>query len=119
MIDESRKILHAPELAVSATCVRVPVFVSHCVAAHLEFAGPVSPGAARELLRDMPGVVVQDDPAAAVYPMPLDAAGRDAVFRGAHPPGTPPTPTAWRCGLLLTTWSRGRRSTPCKSPNTP
>ena len=93
MIDESRKILHAPELAVSATCVRVPVFVSHCVAAHLEFAGPVSPGAARELLRDMPGVVVQDDPAAAVYPMPVDAAGQDAVFVGrirrdaSHPNG--------------------------------
>ena len=93
MIDESRKILHEPELAVSATCVRVPVFVSHCVAAHLEFAEPISPGEARELLSQMPGLTVQDDPAAAVYPMPVDAAGRDDVFVGrirqdaSHPNG--------------------------------
>lgn len=93
MIDESRKILHAPQLAVSATCVRVPVFVSHCVAAHLEFDAPVSPADARALLSDMPGVTVQDDPAAAQYPMPVDAAGHDAVFVGrirrdaSHPNG--------------------------------
>ena len=93
MIDESRKILHAPELAVSATCVRVPVFVSHCVAAHLEFDAPVSPDDARSLLTQMPGVTVQDDPAAAQYPMPVDAAGRDDVFVGrirrdaSHPNG--------------------------------
>ena len=93
MIDESRKILHAPEMAVSATCVRVPVFVSHCVAAHLEFDAPVSTGEARELLSQMPGVVVQDDPMASVYPMPVAAAGRDEVFVGrirkdaSHPNG--------------------------------
>ena len=93
MIDESRKILHAPEIAVSATCVRVPVFVSHCVAAHLEFAEPVAAGEARELLRRMPGVTVQDDPAASLYPMPVDAAGCDDVFVGrirkdaSHPNG--------------------------------
>ena len=93
MIDESRKILHAPEMAVSATCVRVPVFVSHCVAAHLEFDAPVSTGEARELLSQMSGVVVQDDPMASVYPMPVAAAGRDEVFVGrirkdaSHPNG--------------------------------
>jgi aspartate-semialdehyde dehydrogenase len=93
MIDESRKILHAPEMAVSATCVRVPVYVSHCVAAHLEFEEPMSTGEARELLSQMPGVVVQDDPMASVYPMPVDAAGRDEVFVGrirrdaSHPNG--------------------------------
>ena len=93
MIDESRKILHAPEMAVSATCVRVPVFVSHCVAAHLEFDAPVSTGEARELLSQMPGVVVQDDPMASVYPMPVAAAGRNEVFVGrirkdaSHPNG--------------------------------
>ena len=93
MIDESRKILHAPEMAVSATCVRVPVFVSHCVAAHLEFDAPVSTGEARELLSQMPGVVVQDDPMASVYPMPVAATGRDEVFVGrirkdaSHPNG--------------------------------
>ncbi len=82
MINESRKILHEPALAVSATCVRVPVFVSHCVAAHVEFEQPVSPGEARELLDQMPGVTVLDDPAHSVYPMPVDAAGRDDVFVG-------------------------------------
>ena len=93
MIDESRKILHAPNLAVSATCVRVPVFVSHCIAAHLEFDAPVSPDDARDLLTQMPGVTVQDDPAAARYPMPIHAAGQDAVFIGrirrdaSHPNG--------------------------------
>ena len=93
MIDESRKILHEPDMAVSATCVRVPVFVSHCVAAHLEFAEPISPGEARELLSQMPGLTVHDDPTASVYPMPVDAAGRDDVFVGrirqdaSHPNG--------------------------------
>ena len=93
MIDESRKILHTPEIAVSATCVRVPVFVSHCVAAHLEFAEPVPAGEARELLNQMPGVTVQDDPAASLYPMPVAAAGCDDVFVGrirkdaSHPNG--------------------------------
>ena len=93
MIDESRKILHAPELAVSATCVRVPVFVSHCVAAHLEFAEPLSVGEARELLSRMPGITVRDDPAAGLYPMPVDAAACDDVFVGrirqdaSHPNG--------------------------------
>ena len=93
MIDESRKILHEPELAVSATCVRVPVFVSHCVAAHLEFAHPVSPGEVREILSQMPGVVVQDDTMDPTFPMPVDAAGRDEVFVGrirqdaSHPNG--------------------------------
>ena len=82
MIHESRKILHEPQMAVSATCVRVPVFVSHSVAAHLEFEQPVSPGEARELLINMPGVTVQDDPTHSVYPMPVDAAGRDDVFVG-------------------------------------
>ena len=93
MIDESRKILHEPEMAVSATCVRVPVFVSHCVAAHLEFEEPISPGEARELLSQMPGLTVHDDPAASVYPMPVDASGCDDVFVGrirqdaSHPNG--------------------------------
>ena len=82
MINESRKILHEPSLAVSATCVRIPVFVSHCVAAHLEFEHPLSPGEARELLSAMPGVSIQDDPASSVYPMPVDAAGQDDVFIG-------------------------------------
>jgi aspartate-semialdehyde dehydrogenase len=82
MIDESHKILHAPDIAISATCVRVPVYVSHSAAIHLEFEQPVSPEAAREALSQMPGVQVLDDPANGVYPMPWDAAGKDDVFVG-------------------------------------
>ena len=82
MIDESRKILHAPDIAISATCVRVPVYVSHSAAVHLEFQRPVSPGEAREALAAMPGVTVLDDPENSVYPMPADAAGKDEVFVG-------------------------------------
>ncbi len=74
--NESRKILHIPDLRVSGTCVRVPVFSGHSLAIHAEFAGDVSPEEALELLRSAPGVIVQD------VPNPLDAAGRDEVFVG-------------------------------------
>lgn len=93
MRQETRKIMHLPELAVSATCVRVPVYVSHCAAVHLELERPMPPAEARELLAAMPGVTLLDDPAAGVYPMPWDAAGEDAVFVGrvrqdlSHPNG--------------------------------
>ena len=82
MIDESRKILHEPEIAISATCVRVPVYVSHSAAVHLEFERPVNPAEAREALARMPGITVLDDPAQGIYPMPADAAGQDDVFVG-------------------------------------
>ena len=82
MTVETRKIMHEPDLALSATCVRVPVFVSHSVAAHVEFERPLSADDARAVLRDAPGVVVQDDPAASVYPMPLTASGQDATYVG-------------------------------------
>ena len=93
MVDETRKIMHAPEIAVSATCVRVPVYVSHCAAVHLEFDRPVSPAEAREALSQMQGVTVLDDPANGIYPMPWNAAGKDDVFVGrirqdqSHPNG--------------------------------
>ena len=93
MIDESRKILHAPEIAISATCVRVPVYVSHSAAVHLEFKRPVSPAEARQALENMPGVTVLDNPANGIYPMPRPAAGQDEVFVGrirqdaSHPNG--------------------------------
>ena len=93
MVNETRKILHAPNIAVSATCVRVPVMVSHSEAVHIEFAEPMSAGDVREILAGFPGVEVVDDPRANVYPMPIDAAGRDEVFVGrirqdaSHPNG--------------------------------
>ncbi len=93
MADETRKIMHAPEIAVSATCVRVPVSVSHSAALHLEFTRPMPAAEVRELLSRMPGVRVLDDPEKGEYPMPWDVAGADEVFVGrirqdqSHPNG--------------------------------
>jgi aspartate-semialdehyde dehydrogenase len=93
MIHETRKIMHLPNLAVSATCVRVPVVVGHAEAVHAEFERPMNPAEARALLAEAPGVVVVDNAAEAVYPLPIDAAGRDEVFVGrirqdaSHPNG--------------------------------
>ncbi len=93
MIDETRKIFGAPDLAISATCVRVPVVVGHSEAIHLELERPMSADEAREVLRSAPGVVVVDDPMASAYPMPLSVAGQDAVYVGrvredpSHPRG--------------------------------
>jgi aspartate-semialdehyde dehydrogenase len=82
MTAETRKIMHEPDLPLSATCVRVPVFLTHSVAAHIEFERPMSAADAREILRQAPGVVVQDDPASALYPTPQSAAGKDDVYVG-------------------------------------
>ena len=74
--NESRKILHIPDLRVSGTCVRVPVFTGHSLAIHAEFADDITPERALELLAKAPGVVVTD------VPNPLEAAGRDEVYVG-------------------------------------
>ena len=93
MLEETRKIMHAPEITVSATCVRVPVPIAHSEAVHVEFDRPMTPQEARKLLAAFPGVVVTDDPQQNVYPMPVNAAGRDEVFVGrirqdtSHPSG--------------------------------
>jgi aspartate-semialdehyde dehydrogenase len=82
LIDETRKILGEPALRISATCVRVPVVTSHSEAVNVELREPLAPERARELLAAAPGVTVLDDPAAAIYPMAIDAAGHDDVFVG-------------------------------------
>jgi aspartate-semialdehyde dehydrogenase len=82
VVTESRKILHLPDLRISCTAVRVPVFVSHSEAVHVETTEPVTPDRARRLFAGVPGVVVQDDPATHAYPLATDAAGRDEVFVG-------------------------------------
>ena len=93
MIQETRKIMHCPGMALSATCVRVPVYVSHSAAVHIEFERPMAPEEARELLDAMPGVQVVDDPDHGIYPMPCDAEGKDEVLVGrlrrdaSHPNG--------------------------------
>lgn len=93
MRQETLKILHAPDIRMSSTCVRVPVYVSHSAAVHIEFQRPMSAEEARGLLRAMPGVTVLDDPAQSAYPMPVDVTGTDDVFVGrirqdsSHPNG--------------------------------
>lgn len=82
MSEETRKIMHAPGIAVSATCVRVPVLVCHSEAVHIESEAPWSLDDARRLLDSFPGVTVVDDPHESQYPMPWDLSGTDDVYVG-------------------------------------
>jgi aspartate-semialdehyde dehydrogenase len=100
MVNETRKIFNAPQLRVSATCVRVPVLRAHSEAINLEFAQPMSVTKAREVLSNAPGVKVVEDWQANYFPMPIDASGRDEVLVGrirqdlSHPCGL----ELWLCG---------------------
>jgi aspartate-semialdehyde dehydrogenase len=80
--NESRKILGLPDLKVSATCVRVPVVTGHSVAVHAVFGTEIDAGGAREVMRNAPGVILVDDPAAGEFPMPIDAVGTDPAWVG-------------------------------------
>lgn len=82
MFNETKKIMHAPSLDVSAMCVRVPVMRAHSEAVWVETEQPVSVEQAREAFAKAEGVVVIDNPAAKQYPMPLDIADKDPVFVG-------------------------------------
>ena len=82
MIWETRKILHHPDMRVTATTVRVPVFNSHSESINVEFENPVNINEVKELLSSAPGVVLQDDPENNVYPLAVNAGGRDEVFVG-------------------------------------
>ena len=77
MRDETRKIMHLPELRVSATCVRVPVYRAHSVAVTAEFERPISVEQAREVLSKAPGLELVDEPHNNRYPTPLNVAGKD------------------------------------------
>jgi aspartate-semialdehyde dehydrogenase len=82
LVNESRKILELPELRVSATCVRVPVFNSHSEAVWVRTREPIAPEEARALLAAEDGITVVDDLAAHKYPMAIDADGQDGVLVG-------------------------------------
>ncbi|HET9916456.1 MAG TPA: aspartate-semialdehyde dehydrogenase [Candidatus Binatia bacterium] len=82
MIEETRKILGEPNLAVTATTVRVPVFCSHSESVNVETYVKLSANEARRILREAPGVIVADEPENNVYPMAIDAAGKDATYVG-------------------------------------
>jgi aspartate-semialdehyde dehydrogenase len=82
MTAETRKIMHEPDLPLSATCVRAPVFIGHSLAVHVEFERPFAADDVRDVLRTAPGVVVQDEPAVNLYPTPRFAEGQDPVYVG-------------------------------------
>lgn len=82
MANETRKILHAPDVGVSATCVRIPTFFGHAMSVWAEFERPISIEEARELISSGPGITMMDDPTLETYPTPMDAAGTDKVLVG-------------------------------------
>lgn len=82
MVEETRKIMHAEEIAISATCVRVPVFIGHSEAINVQFENNITPEECRAILAKAPGVKVVDDPNVSLYPQPWIAAGTDDVYVG-------------------------------------
>jgi aspartate-semialdehyde dehydrogenase len=82
MVNETRKIFSAPDLRVTATCIRVPVLRAHSEAINLEFATPFDPDKARSILAQAPGVKLVEDWSANYFPMPIDASGKDEVLVG-------------------------------------
>ena len=82
IVNETRKILHDPELRITATCVRVPVPIGHGESVFIETTEKITADDARTLLGNAPGIVVQDDPHARIYPTPHDVAGKDEVYIG-------------------------------------
>lgn len=82
MIEETRKIFGLPNLRVTATTVRVPVFYSHSESINVELEKPFGLDELKQTLKDFPGIIVQDDPANNLYPMPITATDKDEVFVG-------------------------------------
>ncbi len=82
MIVETRKILHSPELKVTATTARVPVFNAHSESINVEFEQKCTLDEVRRTLSQAPGIVLLDDPDSNLYPMPLNVSGKDEVYLG-------------------------------------
>ncbi len=82
MVNETRKIMGDDSLAITATTVRVPVYIGHSESVNIETERKVTANEARAVLSVAPGVIVYDDPARALYPMPLDVVGTDDVYVG-------------------------------------
>jgi aspartate-semialdehyde dehydrogenase len=82
MVNETRKIFDCPDIAITCTCIRVPVFRTHCESINLEFTDPITPEEVRDLLSTAPGVSVLDDREHNRFPMPIDATGKDDIFVG-------------------------------------
>ncbi|MCK4293907.1 MAG: aspartate-semialdehyde dehydrogenase [Planctomycetes bacterium] len=82
MVKETRKIFDCPEIAITCTCVRVPVMRAHCESINLEFTEAITPDEVRDLLSTAPGVTVLDDRRNNRFPMPIDASGKDDILVG-------------------------------------
>jgi len=82
MVHETRKIFDCAEIAITCTCIRIPVFRAHCESINLEFTEPITPVQVRDLLSTAPGVSLIDDRDNNRFPMPIDASGKDDIFVG-------------------------------------
>ncbi|WP_353855707.1 aspartate-semialdehyde dehydrogenase [Bacillus sp. Bos-x628] len=83
MINETKKIMHMPELEVAATCVRLPIETGHSESVYIELdSNEATVDDIKSILKDAPGITLQDDPSQQIYPMPLDAVGKSDVFVG-------------------------------------
>ncbi len=82
MVNETRKILGDNDIRITATTARVPVYYGHSESINIEFYNPVTRSAAQDVLRSAPGIILCDDPNRNIYPMPINAEGRDEVFVG-------------------------------------
>ena len=82
MVNETRKIFDCSEMAITCTCIRMPVMRAHCESINLEFTDPITPDQVRDLLSTAPGVTVMDDRENNRFPMPVDASGNDDIYVG-------------------------------------
>ncbi len=82
MVNETQKIFHCPDIAITCTCIRVPVMRAHCESINLEFTDPITPDQVKDLLGTAPGVSLIDDRQNNRFPMPIDATGKDDIFVG-------------------------------------
>ncbi len=82
MVKETRKIFDCPDIAITCTCIRIPVLRAHCESINLEFTDPITPEQVRDLLSTAPSVSVLDDRENNRFPMPIDATGKDDIFVG-------------------------------------
>jgi aspartate-semialdehyde dehydrogenase len=82
MVKETQKIFDCPDIAITCTCIRIPVFRAHCESINLEFTDPITPDEVRDLLGTAPGVSLIDDREHNRFPMPIDATGKDDIYVG-------------------------------------
>ncbi len=82
MVKETQKIFDCPDIAITCTCIRIPVMRAHCESINLEFTEPITPEQVKDLLSTAPGVTVMDDRENNRFPMPIDATGKDDILVG-------------------------------------